>query len=92
MIPREVVESPQFMEYAAAYREQFSLFDQVLDAIIWLLARDPETGTQIEAWGPEYWLIKTQAKGRTPAFRVLYTFHETQVQLLTIARIEADEF
>jgi len=89
MIPREVAETPYFSEKADQFREVYSLFDHVLDGVCWELARNPTVGTNLPD-DPEYYVYKTTAKGRTPAFVVLYSFHETQVQLLSINVLNTD--
>jgi|GEM_PF-1482205 len=71
------------MEQAETYRERYALFDQVLEALVWELARNPQVGFQLPD-EPEYWIYRTNAKGRTPSFRIIYSFHDEQVQLLAI--------
>ena len=90
-VPREVVESSHFVEHVRSLGVSVKRLDEVMLAVTWELAREPERGEIFLEGRPDLRVKRTASSDDIPPMRVLYTFDQQCVTLLALAVIPSEE-
>lgn len=80
---RTVVEGETFRREKAAIEPNARRMDEILDAITWKLARQPESGIEVS---PGVWATLTVPWPGAPALAIYYAFDRDRVTLLSVIR------
>jgi hypothetical protein len=79
---REVVEQPRFRDEKKKLKPSAKRLDEVLDGVIWTLARSPESYANIP--GTKLYLAKTESADGVTGLFIWFTFNDNQVFLESI--------
>ena len=85
---RDVVEGPLFTEQVSKLTSDVRRFDDIMDGVVWALARDPERFPVVHE-ARNIRIVKTDAWGDTPLC-VFFTFDDNQTHLLWVEPIPFD--
>lgn len=80
---RGIVEEQCFAEELAAIEPDAQRSDEFLDGAKWVLARDPQQGTQV-ASDSRVWFLPMNDVPDAPSLILYYTFDQRQVYFLSI--------
>ena len=85
---RDVVDGPLFTEQVSKLTPDVRRFDDVMEGVVWALARDPGRFPVVHE-GSNIRIVKTYAWGGTP-LRVFFTFDDKETHLLSVEPIQFD--
>lgn len=88
-----VVEEPEVTEALFDAIQIDARVEDIFDALVWRLARQPESGNLVEQDGVEYRVVKSLPLrlGKTPSMLMLYQFNESFVMVKKIVVLPYDE-